>query len=259
MNCKWLWNPKKIDKGKLNIIFFPYAGGGIPSFFHWIQDLEEYANCYIVELPGRGNRFSEEPYTDITQVVYELSSNILKLKEPFIFVGHSMGALIAYELACYLQKNHAVNPVRLVVSGASSPSYPKKIQKASNLSKEAFIDRLKEINGANDEIINNNELLELVMPILRADFTLCENYIFNGQNEQLSCPITAFSGNRDKVAPIVGAEQWRELTSNTFNLKVFDGEHFFINDKYKEVLNSLIELVSYDKKRLNLNSYVTTH
>lgn len=257
MNYKCLWSSNKVNNKKMNIIFFPYGGGGIPSFFQWVQDLEEYANCYVVELPGRGNRFNEEPYTDIKRVIAELTPSILNLKEPFIFVGHSMGALIAYELTCHLQDNYDLKPLRLVVSGCSSPSFPKPLKKSSDLSEDEFIDRLKKINGSNNEIVNNSELLEVVMPMLRADFALCDNYAYNNRVEKVTCPITAFCGNKDIFAPLASVECWRDLTNNSFSVKVFDGEHFFIKDRYQEVLNFLIELVEIeiDEKGVKLKGY----
>jgi medium-chain acyl-[acyl-carrier-protein] hydrolase len=244
---KCLWYPNRKQDHEFNIIFFPYAGGGVPSFYKFVQDFKDTANCYVVELPGRGSRFNEEFYTDMNDVVLDLAQVISKLKGPSIFIGHSMGALIAYELSLHLEVKYNLAPKRLIVSGATSPFYPKQYNSVSTLPRQQFINKLKELRGTSAEVLDNTELLELLIPILRADFALCEKYKCKTNTViNLDCPIISIYGSEDTLTPREGMEKWSELTRKNFKIKSFDGDHFFINSNYRSVIRYLLPILKND-------------
>lgn len=164
---------------------------------------------------------------------------------PMVFFGHSMGAIIAFELARYLRKERNVNVVHLFVSGRRAPQIAPDELMTHNLPEPEFLETLRTLNGTPKEVFEHPELLELMIPLLRADFAVCQTYDY-AHEPPLDCPITAFGGLNDGDVTRAQLEAWRKQTASSFSLRMLPGDHFFINSAQP----LLFELMSQDLARL---------
>ncbi len=236
---KWFVRPLPNEKAEAQLFLFPYAGGGPAVFGKWLVEFDTHIEAFIAHYPGRGSRHNEPPITQINTLVDKLAQAIQPLlNKPFAFFGHSFGALIAVELAKRIQ------PQVLFISGCGAPHLPNPYPLIHHLPDPEFIKSLQELDGIPAEISDNSELMELLLPMLRADFEAFESY--QPTSHQLSCPIIAFGGLDD---PRNGQEQlegWDILTNARFKSQYFPGDHFFITNHKTEVIASInSELISF--------------
>lgn len=223
---------------------FPYAGGN-PQFFQaWQEKLPDTVDVIPVQLPGRGIRYTEKSFTKIDELIAALSEAMHPyLDRPFFLFGHSMGALVSFELARFLQHRWHKQPKHLFVSGFHAPHLPDPNPPIYHLPDEAFLDEVIAMNGMPKELLANREWLEAFLPFLRADFTLCEQYRFQ-VGEVLSCPITAFGGEEDPEAQREHLDPWRKQTKGTFQLHIFPGDHFFLHQHEEKILEVMRKIIS---------------
>ena len=187
----------------------------------------------------------EPPYTEMDQLVRVAGQALAPhLDKPFALFGHSMGALIAFELARHLRREYGTQPVHLFVSGRCSPqtmSEPFDLQ----LFDFEFPEILRRNNGTPEEVLENPELMELVLPVLRADVALCKSYVYTPE-PPFSFPITAFGGLDDHGVPRSYLEGWREHTTGPFVLRMFPGDHFFLNSSRLPLLEAISKELEQD-------------
>ncbi len=182
-----------------------------------------------IQYPGRGTRLSEPAYTQLEPLVRSAAAGLAPyLDKPFAFFGHSMGALVAWDLARHLRRSQGTAPERIMVSGNSAPQVPDRHPPTYDLPEPQFIQKLRELGGMPEEVLQHRELLELIVPILRADFTLCETYRYE-PDRPLDCPLSAFGGLEDPYVSREDLEAWREQTTGSFSVRMFPGDHFFLN------------------------------
>lgn len=220
----------------MRVFFFPYAGGGPAAFTKWCSGLNDSFEGLAVHYPGRGSRHSEPPLTDILALAETLSQAILPLlNKPFAFFGHSMGGLIAFELARTLRQKGLAQPNILFVSACAAPQLPNPHPQIHQLPDAEFVSELKKLNGIPPEILQNNELMQLSFPTLRADFEMLEMYQHQPA-APLACPIIALGGLDDSRVSREQVEGWALHTENSFESKYFAGDHFFIATANEAVL-----------------------
>lgn len=235
----WLQCNQPNPEASIRLFCFPYAGGRTLIYRTWSNHLSENVEVCAIELPGRGTLLKEAPFTRIEPLVETIAQNILpKLDKPFALFGHSMGALVSFELAHFLRKKYALNPVHLFVSGRHAPQNVSAKPPIYSLPEPEFLAELHRLNGTSKEILENRELMELLLPILRADFEVIETYTYQPL-PPLECPITAFGGLSDTEANIDQLQGWAKQTNSTFLLKMFQGDHFFIHSAQSELLEYL--------------------
>ncbi|PZD72642.1 Linear gramicidin dehydrogenase LgrE [Acaryochloris thomasi RCC1774] len=194
----------------------------------WQTHLSPQIQLCPVELPGRGQRFNESPFQTLPSLIADLGAALLPhLNRPFAFFGHSMGALISFELARWLRSHQSPLPQHLFVSGRSAPSLPPTAPAIHTVSDEQFIAELRHYAGTPEAILQHPELMQILLPTLRADFKLLETYEYHPQ-APLPFPITALGSFADSVAPPATLEDWQIETSEQFNLRMFPGDHFFL-------------------------------
>jgi surfactin synthase thioesterase subunit len=223
---------------RLNLICFPYAGGGAQLFNSWQAAFAQIQIC-AVQYPGRGSRVREEPFTDCRALVQALVPNLLPfLNKPFAFFGHSMGAIIAYEVARHVQEQHGLKLERLIASGRRAPQLSSTEPLTYNLPEAEFIDELRRLNGTPQEVLNHPELMQLMLGIIRADFQLTQTYEF-APGPQLSCPFSVFGGLEDDAIPREHLEAWCELTSSGCSVKMLEGDHFFLLSNEKALWRAI--------------------
>ena len=192
-----------------------------------------------VQLPGRGSRMHEPPFTAISTLVTALAQALASYVDiPMAFFGHSMGGIIAFELARYLRRKRNLGVVHLFVSGSRAPQVEIEEPRTYDLPKPEFLETLRTLNGTPKEVLDHPELLELMMPLLRADFAVCETYDYSPE-PPLDCPITAFGGMKDSEVTREHLEAWRDQTTSSFSLRMLPGDHFFINTEQAMLLKLL--------------------
>lgn len=240
-NDCWVMCPKPNPQANLRLFCFPYAGGGALSFRTWPNGLPTTIEVCAVELPGRGTRMKLAPFTRHAPLVEALAQALLpSLNKPFALFGHSMGGLVSFELARLLRRKYDLLPVHLFVSGRRAPQVPDLDPPIHALPEPAFLDELRRYNGTPEAVLENKELMQLLLPILRADFAVLETYVYTTE-PPLGCPITAFGGLQDCKVSCDHLEAWRNQTSASFSLQMLPGDHFFLNSAQALLLQSLTQ------------------
>jgi medium-chain acyl-[acyl-carrier-protein] hydrolase len=160
------------------------------------------------------------------------------LDKPFAFFGHSMGGLLSFELARQLRTEYSISPVHLFISGRRAPQMPSPKPPIHALPETQFKEELQRLNGTPSSVLQNNELMQLLIPILRADFAVLETYIYKNE-PPLECSITAFGGLQDQEVSVEELEGWREQSKGSYKLQMFPGDHFFIQSSQALLLQML--------------------
>lgn len=205
-------------------------------FRTWPALLPSDLELVAVQLPGREDRLKEPPARRLSILVSSIGEQIQPLLEkPFSFFGHSMGAILAFELARYLHQVYAKAPVHLIVSGRKAPHLHAAPRNLHALPHDQFLAKLKELGGTDLQVFDHPEMLELILPVLRADFETCETYEYI-PGAPLPSVITAFGGVEDSETPELHMEEWRQHGTGEFSLHMMPGNHFFINSARLKVL-----------------------
>ena len=225
----WFSQCRSNTDARLRLFCFPYAGGGASIYRMWPESLPAFVEVCPLELPGRGRRLKEPAFTQLRPMV-EAAAQALRpeLTKPFALFGHSMGALVAFELARLFEREAGLKPARVFVSARRAPHLPDDEPNTYNLPHAEFLEDVRRLNGTPKEVLEHEELLELVIPLLRADFEVCQTYQYI-PGTPLACPISAFGGVLDPDVHREHLEAWREHTSAGFSLHMFPGDHFHIN------------------------------
>jgi medium-chain acyl-[acyl-carrier-protein] hydrolase len=236
----------------LRLFCFAYAGGGASAFRSWGAAMPADIEVWAVQLPGRETRLREPAIVRLQPLVEAVSQAIVPhcdscsdpfRNRPFALFGHSMGGLVSFEVARHLRRYYRLNPVHLFVSGTRAPQIPDPDPPIHALPQPDFLSELKQFNGTPAAVLENAELMELILPTLRADFELLETYTYQA-DLPLHCPISAFGGIEDLK---VGREQlqaWQIQTTNTFSLHLLPGDHFFLHSARSRLLQQIVQHLS---------------
>lgn len=216
-------------RADLRLFCFPYAGGGTSIYRTWSEKLPPTVELCALQLPGRGPRIMERPFTRMTPLVSAVAQSLLpRLDKPFAFFGHSMGALVAFELTRYLRKHKHSLPLQLFISGARAPQLVKRSLPIHTLPKAEFIKKLRRLKGTSLELLEHAELMQLMLPALRADIKICETYVYK-KELPLALPISVFGGVQDRQVKVTHLESWQCQTVSAFSLEMLPGNHFFLH------------------------------
>jgi medium-chain acyl-[acyl-carrier-protein] hydrolase len=225
----WFSLPRPNPQARLRLFTFPYAGGTSAIYRAWPQELPASVEVLTAQLPGRVHRLREPPFSHLIPLVEAIAEALTPyLDKPFAFFGHSMGALISFELARHLRRTRQLEPAHLFVSGRSAPQLPPNTPSLHDLPEPEFVKELYALNGTPAEVLEHPELMHLMTPLLRADFSVVGTYEYEPE-PPLSCPITAFGGLEDEKIGRERVALWSEQTSAAFTLRMLPGDHFFIN------------------------------
>jgi surfactin synthase thioesterase subunit len=231
--------PCRTRPPRVRLFCFPSAGKGAAGYTTWRSLFPEIIEVLPAKLPGRETRFHEEPVTRFPELLEQLAAHIEPLLDtPFAFFGHSLGALVAFELTRFLRGQGQLLPRLLMVSARAAPHLrlPAPI---CHLPKDQFLNAIQARYGSFDpEIKNHPEILDRFEPVLRADFTLFDSYVY-GEQRPLECPIRAYGGSRDPMASAGQLQAWDRHTLAGFTSRTFDGNHFFF-EKGRTILEQLV-------------------
>ena len=244
-NC-WVKCPNPNPQADFRLFCLPYAGGGASIFRKWSDSLPPYVEVCPIQLPGREDRLKEPPFTHISPLVQTLTQVLRPyLSIPFAFFGHSMGALISFELARQLRAQQEPEPMHLFLSGRRAPQIRDRNPLIHTLPEPEFLEELRQLNGTPKVVLENSELMQLFLPILQADFSICGTYTYLEQ-PPLDCPISAFGGIEDSEETSDLIESWSAQTHSCFSLQMLPGDHFFVNTSQP----LLIEMLSRELHQL---------
>jgi medium-chain acyl-[acyl-carrier-protein] hydrolase len=238
-SAAWFSIDRPNPHARLRLFCFPYAGGNSFLFHNWNQHLPGSVEICTAQLPGRGIRSREPAFTALRPLLETLGPAIYPLlQEPFAFFGHSMGAIIAFELALYLRREYGLKPLHLFVSGRPAPQVPRDKALIYNLPHDEFMSELRRLDGTPLEALEHPELMQVMMPLLRADFALVDTYEYRPK-PPLECGITAYGGLQDQEVTRDDLAAWQSQTRSAFRLQMLPGGHFFIQ-KEPEILLRLL-------------------
>jgi medium-chain acyl-[acyl-carrier-protein] hydrolase len=235
----WVLGGRPLRRAR-RLFCIPYAGGAASAYRGWAEGLPDDVDVCAVQLPGRGARFREAPFRNMADLVPALAEGLLPLLDlPFALFGHSMGAVVAFELARELRRRGGRPPALLALSGHQAPPRPDPKPPISHLPDEEFLAEVQtRYDGIPPEVLAEEELLQLLLPVLRADVQLLESYTYV-QEAPLDCPISCFGGEDDPHVSLADLEAWGDETRGPLRVRTFPGGHFFVESARDEVLRAL--------------------
>ncbi len=238
---RWMHALEPVAVGTVRLFCLPYAGGGVSIYRQWSRLLSHRLSAVPLRLPGREMRILDAPIDTLDGMLDALVAVLRPhVHQPYALFGHSMGALIAHELAQRLRSEGTALPILLGVSGRQAPHIPNPAgwETVRGVSDARFIEILARINASTETVLANPALYELLMPTLRADFNLCEDYRARPPRP-LPMPIIAFGGTHDPSVSLQAVGEWSQHTTAGFSMNAIDGDHFFINSHATQVCRAI--------------------
>lgn len=219
----------------MRLVCLPYAGGAAATYIPWSPWLPKDVELVCVQPPGRASRLAEAPFQDMSSLVDNLSIVFQEVAErPYVLFGHSMGSRIAYEL---VRRNPGLRaPSLLIASGSDAPHFPRTRPAIYGLPDAEFVERLRELNGTPQEVLENEELISFLAPLLRADFRIAHH---RSEAERLNCPITVLWGTHDPEVSEEAVHGWREVAGGPCEIHQIPGDHFFVERNRAAVLEKV--------------------
>jgi medium-chain acyl-[acyl-carrier-protein] hydrolase len=225
---KWLIQLNTRNDERVRLIVFPYAGGSAGAFRPWRDRLPGWISVQLIQLPGRENRFNEPPISKWDEITNSIAdAGMLLDGPPVVLFGHSMGSILAFEVARELRRRHDRSPAALIVSGRCAPQLDSRMPPLAHLDGRDLVNRLTELyGGIPTEALADPELVELMAHLLKADLQVVEDYRYVPQ-PPLACPIAAYGGTRDPLVTSVELCAWSEQTRSGFRSELYPGDHFY--------------------------------
>lgn len=232
---------------RMRLLCFPYAGSGANAYRPWSARLPEWIEPWAVLYPGRETRWAETALTDAAALARGIAAaiKVFPAEIPFSFFGHSLGAILSFEAARILEAGKQTLPARLIISGRRAPSIAGAGPRLSTLPDSEFFERLAQLNGTPPEVLAHEELMSLLAPTLRADFSVDEAYV--PVDTCLGIPMSIYGGRSDGYVSYAHLSAWASHTTGASTIHVFAGDHFYFKDPTtpmfavlaEELLNSL--------------------
>jgi malonyl CoA-acyl carrier protein transacylase len=237
----WIVNAQLNTDARLRLFCFHYLGGGASAFRKWSDSFPSEIQICPIQLPGRENRINEQPFQRIESLVEMLAQVLYPyMDRPFAFYGHSMGALISFELARQLRRQHGLIPVHLFAAAYYAPHAISPFQKISDIEKSELISSLPRLIDAPESLLKKTEFIEALLPTVKADLQIVGKHVYSDE-EPLDCPISAFGGLQDKEVSYDDLSRWSEHTQSKFNSQMFPGKHLFLLRDREIVTKSIIQ------------------
>lgn len=237
---RWLLRFSRIATPTLRLICFPFAGSSASIFRPWVDKLPLEVEVLAVQLPGRENRLREQCIRDMDEIVEHLEFEIGPvLDPPFVFFGHSLGSLIAYELLQRLEAKGQIRAELFFASGGPAPHTCISPEEPRRLTQDQILRDLRKLSGAHATLLDDVEVLALMLPMLQADFELYANYRYR-EPAPLHSPIVAIRGAADAYITYQRQLGWKQHTDRQFSLHTIAGPHLFMVDSF----GALIALVN---------------
>ncbi|MFJ2743711.1 thioesterase II family protein [Streptomyces sp. NPDC087440] len=241
MRNPWFARTEPRNEAGVRLFCLPYAGGSSTAYRAWSGLTPDRVQVHPLELPGRGTRWGETPIGRMPLMTEALADALSgHLDRPYALFGHSMGALIAFELTRTLRARGLPLPAHLFVSGSEAPDLPRTRRPIHAAPDSEVVEELRFLGGTPAELLEDPALMKLVLPALRADFSLLETYRYHVQ-APLPVPLTVFGGDRDPLVVAGQLHRWLRQTNTAGRLEILPGEHFFLHDAVAKVLATVTE------------------
>ncbi|MER6030041.1 alpha/beta fold hydrolase [Streptomyces sp. NPDC001851] len=226
--------------GARRLFCFPHAGGAASAYLRLSQALSPAVEVLSTQYPGRQDRRLEPGVEDLGVLADLLAEQVRREAggRPYAFFGHSMGAIVAYETARRLDRQAGSGPVHLFVSGRRAPSTGP--HRSDRLLGDAQLRaEIRRLGGTGSRVLDDPELMEMIMPVLRADYRALAGYAWE-PGRPLDCPLTVLVGDADPVVTVEEAAAWRELSTAPTAVRVFTGGHFYLDDRTQDVAEVIV-------------------
>jgi medium-chain acyl-[acyl-carrier-protein] hydrolase len=252
---RWFAEQPPVPDAVIQLVCLPHAGAGAATYREWQSNLGPAVEVITPQLPGREARFSEPSATSTAEVVDALVEPLLERLDdpsaplptgaegrparPFALFGHSMGALLSYELAHELVRRGRP-PAHLFVSGYSAPHLPRnpRYDVVHELPDAELIEHIAALQGTDGAVLEHPELIQMLLPVMRADYKVCETHRYT-ERPPLSLPVTALGGTTDPGVPEENLRAWGDLTESELVVRQFPGGHFYLHARFDEVMDVL--------------------
>lgn len=236
----WVRRFHPSPEARIRLVCFPHAGGSASYFFPVSGALKPGIEVLALQYPGRHDRHNESRIETIS----ELADRLHEVIAPFCddgtaFFGHSMGAILAFEVARRLDRKEGISPAALIVSGRRGPS-TQRVETVHRRSDAGLVREMRELNGTDTAMLGDEDFVRMILPAVRSDYTAIENYRYD-MGPPVSCPILALTGDHDPKTTVEEAEDWARHTSGPFELKVYQGGHFYLNDRAADIIRTIAD------------------
>ncbi|WP_053727454.1 thioesterase II family protein [Streptomyces sp. WM6378] len=244
MNSTWFRRYTTAAGDGPRLVCFPHAGGSATAYTHLSHTLPAEFDVLAVQYPGRQDRYQEAPFTSLTSLVEAVAEQLAPELaadpgRPYALFGHSMGALVAFETARLLAETELPGPIRLFLSGRGAPDIHDTTGYDLYDDADVLAD-VRKLGGTDQAMLENPDVLEMVLPGLRADYKALGTYRWRG-GEPLATPVTALVGDSDPMVTVQEARTWRRHTTGDFALKVFSGGHFYLADHLDDIAATITD------------------
>jgi surfactin synthase thioesterase subunit len=243
-----VWSlPEGPATGTLSLLVLPHAGGNAHAYTEWRDQLPDSVRLLIGQYPGRGARFADPLPTTIADLAEPVLACLPPDTSDLVVLGHSMGSLVAFEIARLLTENGRP-PLAFIASACRAPhlANPSPVH-PERLDDDELVAAIKARGGTDDGILDEPELREIIIPSIRADFAIDDAYRFTGADEVLACPVTVIGGDTDPVVPVAALPEWSRTTSAASAVQVLPGGHFYFQQqlpRFLSLITSVIEDVA---------------
>ncbi|MGN5636187.1 thioesterase II family protein [Streptomyces sp. AC154] len=238
----WIRRFHPADGRPVRLVCLPHAGGTASYFFPLSQRLADTADVLAVQYPGRQDRRREPPLESAQELATAIHTALRPYDDlPLVLFGHSMGAVLAFELARAMERA-GTGPLGLIVSGRRSAALTCE-DKVHTRGDAALLQEIRVLSGTDPGLLQDEEILSMVLPALRADFKAIETYAYRPDDDRsgapLRCPVSVLTGVADPRVSLEQAMAWRELTTGEFSFASFPGGHFYLADQQDQVAEAI--------------------
>jgi surfactin synthase thioesterase subunit len=241
----WIRRFHPAQESRTQLVCFPHAGGAASFYFPVSAALHPEVEVLALQYPGRQDRRAERPIDDIPTLADGVFAALRpRLGDRTAFFGHSMGAVVAFEVARRMAREDGTAPTRLVVSGRRAPSR-RRDEQVHLRDDDGIIAELKTLSGTDPGLLGDEEIRSMILPAIRSDYRAIETYACT-PGPPLSCPITVFVGDQDSHVTLDEARAWREHTTEDFGMEVFAGGHFYLTARPAETIDRLSAVLRAD-------------
>jgi len=240
---------RRTGRPSFRLFCFPYAGGSARIYAGWSAQFGDDVDVVAIQPPGRLGRMHEPAFTDMASLASALEDELLPLLDlPFAMFGYSLGSRVAYAVCRRLQDEHDKAPELLVAAASVAPHRVARGRTIHALPDDDFLTRLSTLNGTPREILDNRELMEILLPSLRADFRIADTY--SPDPRRLRAPLAVLAGLEDPEVSYPDLLAWRELTDTFIGVDYLAGDHFFINQNAAIVIEKVRRLLDAPLRRM---------